>query len=47
MCPETGGALAGLRQLVEQGWVDREERVVVFNTGSGLKYLDVLRDAIC
>ncbi len=46
-CPETGGALAGLRQLVEQGWVDREERVVVFNTGSGLKYLDVLRDAIC
>ena len=47
VCPETGGALAGLRQLVEQGWVDREERVVVFNTGSGLKYLDVLRDAIC
>jgi threonine synthase len=31
-----------LRQLVAQGWVDREERVVVFNTGSGLKYLDVL-----
>jgi threonine synthase len=41
-CPEGGAALAGLRQLVAQGWVDREERVVVFNTGSGLKYLDVL-----
>jgi threonine synthase len=41
-CPEGGAALAGLRQLVEQGWVDREERVVLFNTGSGLKYLDML-----
>ena len=41
-CPEGGAALAGLRQLVERGWVDREERVVLFNTGSGLKYLDVL-----
>ena len=41
-CPEGGAALAGLRQLVAQGWVDREERVVLFNTGSGLKYLDVL-----
>jgi len=42
VCPEGGAALAGLRRLVEQGWVDREERVVLFNTGSGLKYLDAL-----
>jgi threonine synthase len=41
-CPEGGAALAGLRQLVAHGEVDREERVVLFNTGSGLKYLDVL-----
>jgi threonine synthase len=41
-CPEGGAALAGLRQLIEQGWVDREERVVLFNTGSGLKYLEAL-----
>jgi threonine synthase len=41
-CPEGGAALSGLRHLVEQGWVDREERVVLFNTGSALKYLDVL-----
>jgi threonine synthase len=40
-CPEGGAALAGLRQLVAQGRVDREERVVLFNTGSGLKYLEV------
>jgi threonine synthase len=41
-CPEGGAALAGLRQLVERGWVHRDERVVLFNTGSGLKYLDVI-----
>jgi threonine synthase len=41
-CPEGGAAVAGLRHLIEQGWVDREERVVLFNTGSGLKYLDAL-----
>ena len=42
VCPEGGAALAGLRRLVEQGWIDRGERVVLFNTGSGLKYLDAL-----
>ena len=42
VCPEGGAALAGLRRLVEQGWIDRDERVVLFNTGSGLKYLDAL-----
>ncbi len=46
VCPETGGAVAGLQHLMAQGWIDREERVVVFNTGSGLKYLDVLRQAM-
>src|SRR5690606_14014697 len=46
VCPEGGAALSGLRQLVEQGWVDRDERVVLFNTGSGFKYLDVLQDAL-
>ena len=46
VCPEGGATLAGLRRLVEQGWIDREERVVLFNTGSGLKYLDVLPAAL-
>jgi len=30
-----------LRRLVEMGQVDRDERVVIFNTGSGLKYVDL------
>ncbi|MBM3224060.1 MAG: threonine synthase [Candidatus Tectomicrobia bacterium] len=42
VCPEGGAALAGLRRLIAEGWIDPEERVVLFNTGSGLKYLDAL-----
>jgi threonine synthase len=39
-CPEGGATVAGLRRLLEQGWIDKDERVVVFNTGSGFKYLE-------
>ncbi len=38
-CPEAGAALAGLEELAWQGWVRPEERVVLFNTASGHKYL--------
>ena len=38
--PEGAATLAGLKKLVEQKWIRPDERVVLFNTGSGLKYLD-------
>lgn len=38
--PEGAATLAALHKLVGQGWVKPEERIVLFNTGSGLKYLD-------
>jgi threonine synthase len=38
-CPEGGATLAALKVLLEEGWIDPGERVVLFNTGSGLKYL--------
>lgn len=38
--PEGAATLAALKTLVNQGWIQPEERVVLFNTGSGLKYLD-------
>jgi threonine synthase len=38
--PEGAATLAALKKLIEQGWVQPEERIVLFNTGSGLKYLD-------
>jgi threonine synthase len=38
MCPEGGAAWAALTSLRARGWVRPGERVVVFNTGTGLKY---------
>ncbi len=37
--PEGAATLAGLIRLIEQGWVHPDERIVLFNTGSGLKYI--------
>lgn len=38
ICPEGGAAWAAHRRLVDSGWIRPEERTVVFNTGTGLKY---------
>jgi threonine synthase len=37
--PEGAATLAGLMRLISEGWIQPGERVVLFNTGSGLKYL--------
>jgi threonine synthase len=37
-CPEGGATLAALRLLVKRGWVQPDERIVLFNTGTALKY---------
>jgi len=39
--PEGGATLAAARRLVETGWIRPRESVVLFNTGSGLKYPDI------
>jgi threonine synthase len=41
-CPEGAATLAALQILRQQEWVQPHERVVLFNTGSGLKYADLL-----
>ncbi len=38
--PEGGACLTALKKLLEEGWVKADERVVLFNTGSGIKYLE-------
>jgi threonine synthase len=40
--PEGGATLAALVQLRDQGQIDAGEQVVLFNTGSGYKYLEAL-----
>jgi len=42
-CPEGAATLAGLSRMIEEGTVDGGERVVLFNTGSGLKYTDLFK----
>jgi threonine synthase len=36
--PEGAATVAGLRRLLDEDLVGRDERIVLFNTGSGLKY---------
>lgn len=38
--PEGGACLSALKKLLEDGFVNPDERVVMFNTGSGIKYLE-------
>jgi threonine synthase len=38
VCPEGGAAWAALQQLRDNGFVRPADAVVVFNTGTGLKY---------
>lgn len=37
--PEGAATLTALIKLIQQKWVQPDERIVLFNTGSGLKYL--------
>jgi threonine synthase len=40
--PEGAASLAAYRKLRDRGFFTAEDKVVLFNTGSGLKYLDVI-----
>jgi threonine synthase len=41
--PEGGATLAAAQKLRDQGWIKPTDRVVLFNTGSGVKYIEALR----
>jgi len=43
--PEGAACLPALRKLIDAGQVDDGETVVLFNTGSGIKYLEALEQA--
>jgi threonine synthase len=43
VCPEGGAAIAGTRKLRSDGWIGEDEEVVIFNTGTGLKYAEFLQ----
>ncbi|MBW8010661.1 MAG: threonine synthase [Chloroflexi bacterium] len=37
--PEGAATLAGFKKLLDSKWIKTDERVVLFNTGTGLKYI--------
>lgn len=39
--PEGGACVPAVRKLVERGDIKPDEKVVLFNTGSGIKYIDL------
>ena len=43
VCPEGAAAIAAAAKLRRDGWIHDNESVVVFNTGSGLKYAESLQ----
>lgn len=42
VAPEGAATLAALKELIRQKWIAPDERILLLNTGSGLKYLDVM-----
>jgi threonine synthase len=41
-CPEGAACVAALGRLTQQRWIKTTDKVLIFNTASGLKYLDVI-----
>ncbi|HET9180967.1 MAG TPA: threonine synthase [Candidatus Angelobacter sp.] len=44
--PEGAACLPAYQMLLKQGFLKSSDKVVLFNTGSGLKYIDVIADAL-
>lgn len=45
-CPEGAATLVALQELTQDGTIDRSDTVVLYNTGTALKYLDLLEKKI-
>lgn len=42
ICPETAACVGACEELAASGWLERGQRVVIFNTGAAQKYLEAL-----
>lgn len=43
VCPEGAAIYAAAKQLRKEGWIKKSDRVVLLNTGAGIKYPDTLK----
>lgn len=46
VCPEGAAIYAAARELREEGWIGEQDRVVLLNTGAGIKYPDTLNVSV-
>jgi threonine synthase len=46
LSPEGAGSMAAYDKLIATGFLKSSDKVVLFNTGTGLKYIDVIADAL-
>jgi threonine synthase len=46
LCPEGAAATAAYDKLLANGFLKPSDKVVIFNTGTGLKYIDVISQAL-
>ena len=44
ICPEGGATIKGLKILLDKGQISTDENILLLNTGTGLKYLDIFKD---
>ena len=44
-CPEGAATLVGLKRLLRDGFLGADETIVLLNTGSGYKYLELIKGA--
>ncbi len=43
ICPEDGACIGGLDLALQNGWVSRDDHVVIFNTGAAQKYIETMQ----
>jgi len=44
LCPEGAATVSAARLLLKKGFLSPDERIVLFNTGSGYKYVEILKN---
>jgi threonine synthase len=46
LCPEAAVCLGALEVLLQFGYIKPDDRILLFNTGSALKYPDAIKESL-
>jgi len=46
LCPETAVCYGALEALIQRGTIKKEDRILVFNTSTGQKYPEAIREKL-